>query len=61
MKKIYRSKDNKIFAGIFGGLGEYFDIDPALLRLVAVFVCFLTGILPFIVSYIISCFIIPKK
>ncbi len=61
MKKIYKSNTNKIFAGIIGGLGEYFDIDPVLLRLIAVLVCFSTGIIPFIIVYIIAYFIIPKK
>lgn len=61
MKKLYKSDSNKIFAGIFGGLGEYLDVDPVLLRLLAVFVCFSTGILPFILGYIITCFIVPKK
>lgn len=61
MKKIYKSDTNKIFAGIFGGLGEYFEIDPVLLRIVAVLVCFSTGIIPFIIGYIIVCFIVPQK
>ena len=61
MKKLYKSKDNKIFAGIFGGLGEYFNIDPVVLRALAVFLCFLTGVFPFIVGYIITCFIVPVR
>ncbi|HEX9804087.1 MAG TPA: PspC domain-containing protein, partial [Candidatus Dojkabacteria bacterium] len=27
-KKLYRSETNKVLAGVCGGLGEYFDIDP---------------------------------
>ncbi|MDD2913261.1 MAG: PspC domain-containing protein [Candidatus Pacebacteria bacterium] len=61
MKKIYRSENNKIFAGIFGGMGEYFDVDPVILRLIAVFICFSTGIFPFIIGYIVACFVVPKK
>ena len=30
MKRLYRSNDNKVFGGILGGLGEYFDVDPVL-------------------------------
>ena len=36
-KRLYRSKKNKVFAGICGGVGEYFNIDPALIRLIWVF------------------------
>jgi phage shock protein C len=61
MKKLYRSKTNKIFAGIIGGLGEYFDIDPVLLRLLfLVFAAFVMG-LPALFVYVIAIFIIPVK
>ena len=32
-KKLYRSKKNKMIAGVCGGIAEYFDIDPTLVRL----------------------------
>ena len=32
VKKLYRSTDNRIVAGVCGGLGEYFDVDPTLVR-----------------------------
>lgn len=61
MKKIYRREDNKIIAGIFGGLGEYLDIDPVILRLIGLLVCFLTAVIPFLLAYVIAIFIIPRK
>ena len=60
MKKLYRSKTNKIFAGVIGGLGEYFDVDPTLLRLIWFIILVCTGIMPGTVVYIIAIFIIPK-
>ena len=57
-KKLYRSKKNKIIAGICGGIGEYFDIDPNLVRVIAAFVC-LTP--PGILAYIIAWIIIPEE
>lgn len=36
MKKLYRSSTDKILAGVCGGLGRYFDIDPTIFRLIAV-------------------------
>lgn len=54
-KKLYRSKDNKMIAGVCGGLADYFGIDPVVVRLVALFL-FLgmgTGLLMYIVLWII--------
>jgi len=60
-KKLYRSQNNKIFAGIIGGLGEYFSIDPVLLRVIWVFVLIFTGIVPGLIVYLIALFIVPPK
>ncbi len=57
-KKLYRSKKDKIIAGICGGIGEYFDIDANLVRVIAAVVC-LTP--PGILAYIVAWLIIPQK
>ena len=36
MKKLHRSKKNRWLTGLCGGLGEYFNIDPIIIRIVAV-------------------------
>jgi phage shock protein PspC (stress-responsive transcriptional regulator) len=60
-KKLYRSKKNKVLAGIIGGLGEYFDVDPTLLRLIWLFVFISTGMFPGLLVYLIAIFIVPKR
>ncbi len=60
MKKIYRSQKDKKIAGIFGGLGELFSIDPTLLRLAFVFIGLVTGLFPAIIAYLVGWMIIPK-
>jgi len=60
-KKLYRSETNKIFGGVIGGLGEYLEIDPTLLRLCWVVILVLTGIVPGIIAYLIALFVVPKK
>ena len=57
MKRLFRSRKNKVFAGICGGLGEHFDIDPVIIRIIAVVLTIFTG-LPLII-YIVAIFIIP--
>ena len=61
MKRIYRSQEDRKIAGILGGLGELFDIDPTLLRLLFVFIGLATGIIPLAVAYLIGWIIIPKN
>lgn len=59
-KKLYRSRENRVFAGIMGGLGEFFGIDPVLLRLGYLILTVFTGFVPGIVGYILAIFIIPE-
>ena len=50
-----------MLTGVLSGIGEYFTIDPTLLRLLFVVLTILTGIFPFVIIYIIAAFIIPQK
>ena len=61
MKKIFRSKENKVIAGVCGGIAETFSFDPTLVRLILVFVALVTGVIPFLITYIIAWFIIPYE
>lgn len=61
MKRLYRSQEEKRIAGICGGVGEYFSIDPVLIRLAFVFIALLTAVIPMIVAYFIGWIIIPMK
>ncbi|MBI2819851.1 MAG: PspC domain-containing protein [Acidobacteria bacterium] len=60
MKRLYRSSTDKKIAGIFGGFGEVYSVDPTLLRLGAVFLGLATGLLPMIVAYLVGWIIIPR-
>ena len=57
-KQLYKSKKNKILAGVCGGLGEYFNIDPALVRLAFVLLSIFAG--GGILAYIIAIVIVPE-
>ena len=61
MRRLYVSKDDRKIAGICGGIGETYDIDPTLVRLAMVFLCVATGILPLVITYLVAWFIIPEK
>ena len=58
MKRLYRSKKDKVLGGVCGGIGEYFNIDPVIVRVLwAVFGLTIVGIL----AYFLAWFIIPEK
>ena len=58
--RLYRSSDNKVIAGVCGGLGEYFDIDPTLLRLIAVVAAVAGAGMP-VLAYLLGWIIIPQR
>ncbi len=53
-KRLYKSSTNRVLCGVCGGLGEYFNIDPTIIRLLLVLLaCTTTGIIAYIVAAII--------
>lgn len=61
MKKLYRSRSNKKIAGVCGGLGKYWSIDPTILRIITIVLFFLTAIIPVLVAYFIAVLVIPLE
>lgn len=59
MHRLYKSRKNKVIDGVCGGFGEYFGIDPVIIRLlwVALFFAYGSGI----ILYIIAMIIIPPE
>lgn len=60
-KKLYKSDSNKVLFGVIGGVGEYFDIDPTILRLGYIVIAFMSGFFPALIGYFIAAIIVPKK
>lgn len=58
-KRLYRSQSNRVWSGVFGGLGDYFNVDPTLLRLAWVVVTVFSGFVLGILAYLIAIVIIP--
>ncbi|MEE9443392.1 MAG: PspC domain-containing protein [candidate division Zixibacteria bacterium] len=56
--KLYRSRTDSTIAGVCGGLGEYFRIDPTFIRILAVLLVFADGV--GLLAYIIAWIIIPQ-
>lgn len=59
-KKLYRSRKNRVILGVCGGIAEYLNIDPTIVRLIFIFL-----LIPFhftlIILYFLSAFVIPEE
>ena len=60
-KKLYKDPDNKIIAGVCSGLAEYFDIDPTVVRILALALVLFTAIVPGLIFYVLAAIIMPEK
>jgi phage shock protein C len=59
-KRLYRSRNERMVSGVCGGLAEYFNIDPTIVRLITVLITIVTGGLG-IVAYIIMAIVTPVE
>ena len=60
-KKLLRSKKNKVIAGVCSGIGNYFGMDPVVIRLLWVVLTIFTGLFMGLLAYIFACIIIPEE
>ena len=61
MKRLYKSDSDKKISGVCGGIAEYYEVDPTLVRVGYVILTLVTAVIPGIVAYFIVAFIMPKK
>lgn len=58
MKRLDRSKDNRVLCGVCGGIGDYLNVDPTIIRLLCLLLGF-TG--SGLIAYIVAAVIIPEE
>ena len=58
-KRLYRSRNKKVVAGIAGGLGDYLDVDPVIIRIIIVLITIFHGV--GLLIYIIMWIVIPEE
>lgn len=56
-----RSRTDKMIAGVLGGLGKHYDIDPVKLRIIYVLVSLFSAAFPGILLYLILWILIPRE
>lgn len=58
-RRLYKSNKNKMLDGVCGGIAEYFNMDPTIIRLAWVLFCALGG--SGVLAYIIMAVILPRS
>lgn len=60
-KRLERSDEQVVIAGVLAGMADYFKQDPALFRIVAIAFLLLTGIFPGLLIYLVAWIVMPKR
>jgi len=58
-RRLTRSRKNKKIAGVCGGIAEYLEVDPTVVRVVYILFTLASAVLPGVLAYIILAFLIP--
>lgn len=58
-RRLTRSRRYKMIAGVCGGLAEYFELDPTIVRIAYVLLSIISAAFPGILAYIILMFVMP--
>jgi len=61
MKRLYRSRTNKMLAGILGGIAEMLKIDATIIRVIYVILLIVSAFVPLVLLYFILYFVIPGE
>jgi phage shock protein C len=61
VKRLYRSRTNRMISGVCAGLGEFFSIDPTVVRLIFVVVGIAGWVFPAVLIYIVMAIVIPEE
>lgn len=60
-KRLERTDDNALVAGVVAGIAKYFDQDPVLFRVIAIAVSIFSGFFPGVLVYLLAWLIMPKE
>ncbi len=58
-RKLMRSRTHKVIAGVCGGIAEYLDVDPTVVRVLYVAASVFSALFPGLLAYIILTFLMP--
>ncbi len=60
-KKLYKIEQGRILCGVCGGIAEYLNLDPNIIRLITILIGIFTAFFPLLIAYVIMACILPDK
>jgi len=60
VRRFYRSRSNRVLAGVCGGIAEYYGSDATAVRLLTLVLGLFTGIFPMVVLYLVAAIVVPE-
>ena len=60
MKRLFLSDTDRKLGGVCGGIAEYLDVDPTIVRLVTAVLALVTAVIPVLIGYVLAWMIIPR-
>ncbi|WP_273483406.1 PspC domain-containing protein [Desulforamulus ruminis] len=60
-KRLFRSRSQRMLAGVCEGIAEYLDMDPTVIRVLYIIASVLSAAFPGLLIYIILIFVIPEE
>jgi phage shock protein C len=61
VKRLYRSRTNRMISGVCAGLGDFFSMDPTVVRLIFVIVGVVGWVFPAVIIYLVMAIVIPEE
>lgn len=61
VRRLHRSTENRVLAGVCGGISEYYGSDPTAVRLAVLVIGLFTGIFPMLILYLIAAIVFPER
>ena len=61
MNRLYLSSSDKKLGGVCGGIAEYMELDPTVVRLLTAVLALITAVIPVLIGYVIAWLIIPRR
>ena len=60
-RRLHRSEKDRKIAGLCGGVAEYLNVDPTMVRLAAVILAAISGLAPMVIGYLVAILIVPLE
>ena len=60
-KKLYKIEQGKVLCGVCGGIAEYLNLDPNIIRLLTVLIGVFSAFVPLLIAYIVMACVLPDK